>query len=164
MKLASESKVFEPVQDSIGIENFAAYLPEHRYIFMPTGALWPAAGVNARVRPAGDKSASAWLDANARVEQMTWCPGEPTLIKDKLFSNDGAWVERPGCTTYNLYRPPTIEPGDADAAGPWLDLVREVYRNDAEHMMDYLAHRRRRPQEKINHMLFMGGAPGIGKD
>ena len=33
--------------------------------------------------PAGDKPmpASAWLDRNHPVEQMTWCPGEPMLIQ-----------------------------------------------------------------------------------
>jgi hypothetical protein len=164
LKLAAEAPVFEPDNDSVNIEDFCAYLPEHRYIFKPTGALWPASGVNARVHPVGDKPASVWLDANARVEQMTWCPGMPTLIKDKLFTEDGAWVDRPGCNTYNLYRPPTIKPGSASEAGLWVDLVREVYPNDAEHILNYLAHRRQRPQEKINHMLFMGGPPGIGKD
>ena len=28
------------------------------------------------------------------VEQMTWCPGEPMLIPDKLFVAAGGWIER----------------------------------------------------------------------
>ena len=148
---------------SVSIGDFCAYLPEHKYIFMPTGALWPASGVDARVRM-GKVRASVWLDANARVEQMIWCPGEPPLIKDKLFNNSGAWIERPGCMVYNLYRPPTIKPGDASKAEPWVKLVREVFPDDAEHIMNCFAHRRQHPEDKINHMLVLGGAPNIGKD
>jgi hypothetical protein len=42
--------------------------------------------------------------------------------------------------------------------------VRVIYPDDAEHIFDWLAHRVQRPQEKINHALVFGGAPGIGKD
>ena len=146
----------------VSIGDFVAYLPEHKYIFIPTGALWPASGVNACIHKPG--GANKWLDRNASVEQMIWCPGEPPLIKDKLFSADGAWIERSGCMVYNLYRPPSIEPGDPKKAEPWVKLVREVFPDDAEHIMDYLAHRRQHPEDKINHMLFLGGPPGIGKD
>ena len=56
---------------------------------------------------------------------MTWCPGIPKLILDRLVV-DGGWIEREGVTCFNLYRPPRIEPGDATKAGPWLDHVRRV--------------------------------------
>lgn len=168
LALVASAPLWEPDvgddHDSINLEDFVAYLPEHRYIFEPTGALWPAASVNARLAPVDDQSASSWLDANARVEQMTWYPGLPTLIKGKLFSTDGAWIDRPGCTTYNLYRPPTIQPGDANKAEPWLNLVYEVFPKEASHIIRFLAHRRQRPEDKIDHMLVMGGPPGIGKD
>ena len=39
--------------------------------------------------------AATWLDANAAVEQMTWAPGEPMLVKNRLVS-DGGWIEKPG--------------------------------------------------------------------
>ena len=67
-------------------------------------------------------------------------------------------------TCFNLYLPPTIEPGDAAKAGPWLDHVHKVYPDDAEHIVQWLAHRVQRPQEKINHALVLGGEQGIGKD
>ena len=67
-------------------------------------------------------------------------------------------------TCFNLYRPPTIEPGDATKAGPWLDHVHKVFGDDAEHIVKWLAHRVQRPEEKINHALVLGGKQGIGKD
>ena len=90
-------------------------------------------------------------------------PGEPMLISDRLIA-EGGWIDRNGVTCFNLYRPPTIKPGDARQAGPWLDHVRKVYPNDADHIIKWLAHRVQRPHEKINHALVLGGAQGIGKD
>jgi hypothetical protein len=145
------------------------------YIFMPTGELWPAGSVNARVPPVvvGVKpdgtlitmAASAWLAENRPVEQMTWAPGEPPLIQDKLITG-GGWTKRKGMTVFNQYRPPTLEPGDPspEASRLWLDHVRRVYRADADHIIRYLAHRVHKPQEKINHALVLGGLQGIGKD
>jgi hypothetical protein len=54
--------------------------------------------------------------------------------------------------------------GDAAKAGPWLDHVRKVFGDNAEHVINWLAHRVQRPGEKINHALVLGGAQGIGKD
>jgi hypothetical protein len=65
---------------------------------------------------------------------------------------------------FNLYRPPTIEVGDSSRAQRWLDHVARVYPGDAEHIINWLAHRVQRPHEKINHALVLGGAQGIGKD
>jgi hypothetical protein len=76
----------------------------------------------------------------------------------------GGWIERQGVTCFNLYRPPTLEPGDAMKAGPWLDHVRRVYPDDAEHIIKWLAQRVQSPQVKINHALVLGGDQGIGKD
>ena len=49
-------------------------------------------------------------------------------------------------------------------ADPWLDHVREVYPDEAEHIVHWLAHRVQKPGEKINHALVLGGPQGIGKD
>jgi hypothetical protein len=94
---------------------------------------------------------------------MTWMPGEPLIIKDRLIAS-GGWIDRPGCSCFNLYLPPRAEPGDASLAGPWLDHLCEVYPNDIDHIVAWLAHRAQRPGEKINHALVLGGAQGIGKD
>jgi hypothetical protein len=168
----------EPAAVVLG--DFRAYLPEHRYIFEPTREMWPSSSVNSRIPPVKLKDAegnvvmndngepkriqaSTWLDQNRSVEQMTWYPGEPTLIEGRLYAN-GGWVTRPGCRTYNLYRPPTIEPGDPAKAGPWLDHVHRVYPAEAAHIIRYLAHRVQRPHEKINHALVLIGPQGTGKD
>jgi hypothetical protein len=94
---------------------------------------------------------------------MTWAPGYPMLVSDRLIS-DGGWIERPGCRCFNLYREPCIVPGDSTQAGPWLDHVSLIYGSDANHIIKWLAHRVQRPHEKINHALVLGGPQGIGKD
>ena len=147
---------------NITLDDFVAYMPSHGYIFKPTREMWPASSVNARISPVGKTPASAWLDINRPVVQMTWAPGEPPEIQNRIIS-EGGWIERSGVSVFNLYRPPTImaKPGDAT---PWLDHIRRVFREDAEHIVAWLAHRVQRPQEKINHALVLGGAQGIGKD
>ena len=142
-------------------------MPQHRFIFAPTRELWPASSVNARLPPMvenGEKiSASTWLDRHQPVEQLTWSPGEPMIIRDRLVA-DGGFIDRLGSTIFNLYRPPRLLPGQPELAGPWLDHVRRVYPEDAEHIIRWVAHRVQKPGEKINHALLLGGPPGIGKD
>lgn len=97
--------------DAVTAADFWAYLPQHVFIFVPTRETWPAASVNARIPPIDigapkPVKPSVWLDQNQAVEQATWCPGMPMVIEDKLVSGDG-WIERKGCRTFNLYRPPT---------------------------------------------------------
>jgi hypothetical protein len=107
---------------------------------------------------------TTWLDQNRPVEQMTWCPGLPMLIRDRLVV-EGGWIERLDVTSFNLDRPPTLQPGEAARAKPWLGHARRVYgEEDAAHIIRWLAHRVQRPGEKINHTLVLGGAQGIGKD
>ena len=122
-------------------------MPSHNYIFAPSREMWPAASVNARIPPIpildrngqpklnkkGEgilQPANEWLDQHRAAEQMTWAPGQPMLIGDRLVS-DGGWIERKGCTTFNLYRPPAIIPGNAAKATKWLDHVHRVYPDDA---------------------------------
>ena len=165
---------------AVRLEDFVAYMQSHDYVYMPGGNFWPAARVDARLPPVPlvDKSggpvindkreqktikASAWLAKHAPVEQMTWAPGMLQLIRGKLIS-DGGWIDRKGVTVLNLYRPPTIEPGDATKAGPWIEHVKQIYPDEADHIIKFLAHRVQRPHEKINHGLVLGGSPSIGKD
>ena len=76
----------------VTLDDFVAYLPKHSYIFRPTGEVWEAGGVNARIPPIKkDFPATRWLDRNRGVEQITWSPGEPTDIKGKLI-RDGGWI------------------------------------------------------------------------
>ena len=165
----------------IRLEDFRAYKPQHTYICTPTREPWPAVSVNATLPPVpllddagkpvldakgNPKSipASEWLDRHHSVEQITWAPGEAMDVRDRLVS-EGGWVGRNGVTCFNLYLPPAVEPGgDPDKANPWLDHVYEVYPDDAEHIVPWLAHRVQYPDQKINHAIVLGGAQGIGKD
>jgi Family of unknown function (DUF5906)/Bifunctional DNA primase/polymerase, N-terminal len=157
----------------VSLDDFYAYMPLHAYIYSPARDVWPAASVNARIPPilaAVDHrsepktiKANTWLDKNKPVEQMTWAPGLPMIIKNRLIS-EGGWIERDYVSCFNLYRPPSIELGDPAKAGRWLEHVNKVYPDDAEHIIRWLAHRRQRPQDKINHALVLGGKQGIGKD
>jgi uncharacterized protein DUF5906 len=165
--------------DGVNLRDFYAYMPTHSYIFAPTREMWPSTSVNARIPPIpildGDGtsklksgepvmiSASTWLDRNQPVEQMTWSPGLPMLIRDRLVA-DGGWIERMGLTCFNLYKPPTIEPGDPLKANRWINHITRVFGDDAEHIIAWLAHRVQHPDVKPNHALVLGGEQGIGKD
>jgi hypothetical protein len=149
------------------IDDFYAYLPMHAYIYTPTRDVWPGSSVNSRIVFKDEsgkwKTPSAFLDMNRSVEQMTWAPGEPMLIKNRLVS-EGGWFSHTGVTCFNLYRPPETRPGNPDKAAPWLEHIDIIYEPHRDHIVKWLAHRVQRPQEKINHALVLGGAQGIGKD
>ena len=172
----------EPVNNAqcVSLTDFWAYMPAHSYIYMPTREPWPGGSVNSRIDPIPlldwrglpvlnkkdeqvTLQASQWLDKNQPVEQMAWAPGHPDIVPDRLVS-DGGWIERKGVKCLNLYRPPTIKPGDAEKAGPWVDHVRRVYPNDAGHIINWLAFKAQKPEVKINHAIVLGGHQGIGKD
>lgn len=167
-------------RSGVSLNDFRAYMPSHQYIFMPSGELWPSSSVNSRLpamplldedgaRVIDEKgkaksiTAAIWLDQNRPVEQLTWAPGEGQVVEDRLIS-DGGWIERPGCSVFNLYRPSMAYSGDAAQAGPWLEHIQRIYPDDAAHIIAWLAHRAQRPHEKINHALVLGGNQGIGKD
>jgi Family of unknown function (DUF5906) len=155
-------------QSTVTHEDFWAYSPSHSYIFVPTGEHWPAATVNARLAPVQvpmrerPMLAATWLDQNRSVEQAIWAPGRPQIIENKLIA-DGGWIDRVGCKTFNLYRPPVIKPKRGDVA-PWVDHVRWVYPEEADHIIKWLAQRVQHPEQKINHALVLGGNQGVGKD
>lgn len=145
----------------VSLEDFYAHMPTHSYIFAPTRELWPASSVNARI-PRTPK-ATTWLDMHRPVEQITWAPGEPMVIRDRL-TDEGGWIDRLGVSCFNLYRPPKRIPGSPAQAAPWIEHVRYVYGADSDHIILWFAHRVQRPYEKINHALVLGGLQGIGKD
>ena len=167
--------------EGVSLDDFHAYMPQHTYIYAPTREIWPASSVNSRIPPIPlfdadglpllnkkdeqvELQANAWLDRYRPVEQMTWCPGLPVLIRNRLVTA-GGWIGRNQVTVFNLYRPPTITPGDTADVGPWLAHVHKVFPEDADHIIKWLAHRVQRPQEKINHALALGsGDQGVGKD
>jgi hypothetical protein len=162
------------------IEDFVAYKLQHKFIYLPTGDPWPASSIDSSLRPRGlvDRAgrpilndqgrqktikATTWLDRNAVVQRMTWAPGEPQIIKNKLF-DEGGVIHKFGARTFNKYKPSNLNPGDSRKAGLWLAHVKRLLCEEASHVTLWLAHRVQRPHEKINHGLVIGGDPGIGKD
>jgi uncharacterized protein DUF5906 len=152
----------------VSLEDFFAYMPQHSYVYIPTRTLWPAASVNSRIRPIPvgpdeEIAASTWLDQNRPIEQMSWAPGLPEVVEDRVI-HEGGWREQKGVRCFNLYLGPTITPGDPAYAALWVKHVYMIYPEEAEHIIDWLAHRVQRPHEKINHALVLGGSQGIGRD
>ena len=159
-KESRKNRKYQPKDgNSVTVDDFFAYMPTHSYIFVPSRELWPASSVDARL----GENAAKWLDENKPVEQMTWAPGFPLTIENKLVAH-GGWIEKQGCRCFNLYLPPKKIPGDRSQAGPWIDHIQRLYPGESEHIVSWLAHRVQRPQEKINHALVLGGPQGIGKD
>jgi hypothetical protein len=85
------------------------------------------------------------------------------VICDRYMA-EGGWFDRPKAACFNLYRPPQITLGNPEDVAPWLDHLHYIYPDQAEHIIDWLAHRVQRPDEKLNHALVLGGPQGIGKD
>jgi hypothetical protein len=165
------------------LDDFQAYLPTHAYVFIPTGAIWAASGVNAALRPVAvvDKAgkpvlipskkkdadgktvmepktvlATSWLDRHHPTHHMTWAPGHPPLVKNRLII-EGEWITRNKIHTLNFYRAPIVLPGDPAKAGRWVELVKKVFPNEYERIIMFFAHRVQRPGEKINHALLLIG-------
>jgi hypothetical protein len=151
------------------ISDFIAYSPDHTYIHRATGAEWTSTAVNARVMPVKtgvDKkplAANVWLDRNDAVEQRTWAPGEPRIIKNKLVADGGFFPEQ-NARVFNLYKPPFVIGAKSREIKPWRDRLYALWPEQANHIECWLAHRAQRPGDKINHALVLGGKPGIGKD
>jgi hypothetical protein len=169
-QIAADKPVFQAALEDkheVALADFVAYMPAHNYIFAPTREPWPASSVDSRVEWPTEAShkvkPSLWLDRHCPVEQMTWAPGKPMLIKDHLIAA-GGWIRRPGCTTFNLYRPPETATGNPNDIEPWLSHIIRVYGDASDHIVDWLAQRVQHPEVKINHALVLGGAQGIGKD
>jgi hypothetical protein len=148
---------------AVAFDDFWYYSREGKYIFGKDGSLWPAKSVDLRLPWIGGIKPSTMIARNHAVEQMTWSPGEPTLVKHKLVDK-GGWLESPNATVFNHYRPPKAHLGNADNAKPWIEHVRKIYPDEAEHIIQWLAYRSQKPQIKIKHALVLSGEQGIGKD
>jgi hypothetical protein len=143
--------------------------------------MWPNASIDDRLPPMPllDANGNPVRNSNGKVvmakatvrlakersiESLTWDPGKPEFIPGYVVV-DGGYIEKPGATTYNYYRPPpNIKLGDASQATRWVEHWKLLYPNDAEHIIAWLACRVQHPGIKINHALVIGGAVKIGKD
>src|SRR6516162_8958982 len=90
--------------------DFYAVPASSQYMHMPSGELWPAESIDSilpmiqmpykrngkfvKLKP------SVWLKQYRRVEQITWAPGLPEVIEDRLIVN-GGWRERTGAHALN---------------------------------------------------------------
>jgi hypothetical protein len=151
----------------LDLADFAAYLPDGKYIYKPTGKVWDVSGINRAFPSIGSgkdaTKASVLVDQQCPVHDITWMPGEPLIIEG-AFLDQGGWVTKQGARVYNSYRPPHPSDGIAAKAERWIDHVQTVYPDAADHIIAWLAHRVQRPGEKLNHALVLGGTQGIGKD
>jgi hypothetical protein len=167
-------------QEGVHIDDFYSLMTQAgTYIFVPGRTTWPRDRIDARLppvpvlehgRPALNgkgkpktEPASRYLDRERPVEAMSWHPGEPLVIKDRLPLS-GGWIRRKGVSTFNLYLPAPPITGDPSKADIWVAHIRTIYPDEAEHSLDWMAHRVQRPGDKINHALVWGGSQGIGKD
>ncbi len=98
-----QAKAEECEKIAVSLDDFHAYMPMHNYIHAPSRTPWPGASVNARLpavtltdangTPVLDGKGkpktilpATWLDKNRAIEQMTWAPGLPEIIRDKTHS------------------------------------------------------------------------------
>jgi hypothetical protein len=153
----------DELPEAVRIEEFLYCSPENKYIFVPNGSLWPAPAVDKRLPWIGGTKPSTIIARTNPVEDMTWLPGEPLLIKHKLIVQGGV-IEAPNKTMYNFYRGANFVRTNTDKANVWTDHIRYVYPNEADHIIKWFAYRCQHPDIKIEHALVLGGTFGIGKD
>ena len=155
---------------TLSVLDFFYHALQGHFIFHLTGAQIPGskdgcARINKQVPPKDGEPASLWVVKNHPFVATTWYPGQPTLIKDRIYGEQG-FTERVGSNTLNLYKPSSLVPGNADDAGQFVSLVKTLFPTEAEHnhILDFLAFAAQHHDEKINHMLLLGGVFGLGKD
>jgi hypothetical protein len=150
--------------------DFWAHMPTGKFVYVPTGDLWPATSVNARCGPTGVAGAngkavpaSELLKKKRPVDQVSWLPGEGPIVKDFVVTEAGieSWKDN---VVLNLYRGPVPVTGVAQHALPWRRHLEMLYPGDAEWIMKWMAHCIQKPEEKKNHALVLGGPSGAGKD
>ena len=165
----------------MSIEDFVAFPPNNTFIYLPCREQWSAAAIDAVLPPQQDLDAngqprrhlgkpvmikaSMWLMRYRRCEQLSWQPGEPMFIRDRLVISGIGWVERAGANVLNTYKAPPLVVGDATKAKRWVDHWHAIYPEDADYIIKWLAQRVQRPGVKINHALLLGSEKhGVGKD
>jgi hypothetical protein len=157
--------------------NYCYLAQTNSFILMDTGAQWSATGIdnffplmvvtvtnNDGTTEEKKIPPSEWIIRHNPVAYVTWDPGSPQIIEDKLLHEKGGWIEKIGARGYNKYRASPDLPGEAKKAGPWVDHVKKLYPSDFEHIFDWLASLVQFPGIKCNHTLVLGGNQGTGKD
>jgi len=155
--------------------DFYAVRPANKFLYVPSGALWPAESVNRVLPPRmvgrDDRdqpvfqTAAEWLMKERGVDSVVFDPALPQIVEGKVAREQGV-IEHEGAVLLNRYQPSHLEPGDARQGERWAEHVRKLFPNleEAEHVIRWCAHRVQRPGEKVRHALLIGGPPGVGKD
>jgi hypothetical protein len=161
--------------DSAAYQHFFAIHPAAKLLYVPSGALWTPAAVDAALPPKlidhnerGEPiylAASKWLAREQGIESMVFDPAMAQIVEDKVARQQGI-VDQPGARMFNTYYPPNIALGDPHAAQPFIDHIHRLFPTEAEarHIVRWLAHIVQRPGVKIRHALLIGGPQGVGKD
>lgn len=147
-----------PVGQSVSMNDFFAFLPDHTYIHRASGERFSAASVDELVT----KEVRSVLALTVPVHKYTWAPGKGERFV--LSELDDTYVDGEKVWLYNSYRAPKphVHAGDASR---WLELVRRLYPDDVEHLISYFADAVQNPGRKCNHAVVLGsGTHGIGKD
>lgn len=142
------------------MDDFWALLSVNGFIYTATNDVWDASVVAKLLGPTAPEA----LIKNKGCAQITWAPGEPRIIEDRVIMK-GAWITKRGARTYNNYVAPPVITGDEFQVDPWLKLGRKLYREQWPHIEKWFAYRVQHPEIKINHALVLGSKnQGIGKD
>lgn len=155
---------------------FFYYAPGGTFIDRTTREHWPATSVDSsakweartvRNEDGAEKEVrtppSKWLRKHRAVHQLSWLPGAGE-VADGVVIMEAGEVPHPGNRVFNLYRPPAAMDGDAQQAGKWLEHLRMIYPDDADHLLNWMAYHVQQPAGKCNHAIVLIGSPGIGKD
>jgi hypothetical protein len=151
--------------DELTPEDFWAHLPTHSYINRRTREHFSVDAVNGHLKRFADRlgmKPAQWLDIYHATQQMSWQPGHAEIIEGAI-ADKGHLRPDPKGRIYNLYRPSEAVASEADPS-PWVNHLRLLYPDDADHLMKWFSYRIQNPGDKINHALVIGGAQGIGKD
>jgi hypothetical protein len=77
--------------------DFYGYMLEHKYIFAPTGEIWPAGSVDARVRPVALVNSAGQSPADRPNRHRPWPRrGRRRDLNDIRFRSPGALYRRHG--------------------------------------------------------------------
>ena len=159
-----------PIGQAHILNDYWAHLPSGKMIYERTGELFSASSVDKHIGRVKDAMktegpgtlATTWLSQHRFVKSMGWAPGEPKIIEDRVLTIDG-WIRSSGDRTFNRYVPPHIDRVEGDVSR-WLNHISALYPGEANHIVQWLAHRVQRPGDKVNHALVFIGSQGIGKD
>ena len=166
--------VLDAEEGATTINDFYAHLKSNLALEIATGQAYPMSNIDKKlpyVQVGVDKNGkdilqapSTWLLRNQCAEAVSWVPGEAVIIRDRIFGTKG-WIDAPGKKTFNTFRlTPVPVGGDATRGKRWHDHGVRMYGDDWDHIEKTFSFVVRNPGVKVNHMIVLGGAKGIGKD